>query len=83
MVEVAHSRFGRESGDSEKSIYSSVENSARLTLIAGVSGRDSFTIDPAPTRVRGIRDCQSDPKTSDTQCHINLSIPGQARSTLF
>ena len=31
-----------------------IENSARLTLTTGVSGSDSFTIDPAPTRVRGV-----------------------------
>jgi hypothetical protein len=58
--------------------------SARLTTSAGVSGSDSFAIDPAPLESRGIREGhQSDSKTSNTRCHVNLPIPERARSTLF
>ena len=53
-------------------------------LSAGVSGSDSLAIDPTPLESRGIREgLQYDSKTSDTRCHINLPIPGRARSTLF
>jgi hypothetical protein len=57
---------------------------ARLTPLVGVSGCDSFAIDPTPLELGGIQEGhQSDSKTSDTRCHVNLPIPRRARNTLF
>jgi hypothetical protein len=53
-------------------------------LSAGVSGSDSFAIDPTTLELGGIWEGhQSDSRTSGTQCHVNLPIPRRARSTVF
>ena len=45
-------------------------------LSAGVSGSDSFAIDPTPLDLGSIWEGhQSGSKTSDTRCHVNLPIP--------
>jgi hypothetical protein len=55
-----------------------------FTPSVGVSDSDSFAINPATLESGGFWEGhQSSFKTSDTQCHENLSIPERARSTLF